>query len=77
MTSLISAMRVRISGVIWSVAIRSKFAPIYTQFNRNTRYLTVNAPSCCFLIHTLWNRPDREIRPLILWGLGGGFFEAF
>jgi hypothetical protein len=30
-----------------------------------------------FATHTLWNRRIEEIRPLILWGLGGVFFEAF
>ena len=30
-----------------------------------------------FTTHTLWNRPEGEIRPLILWGLGGAIFEAF
>ncbi len=31
----------------------------------------------CYPSHTLWNGRIGEIRPLILWGLGGLFFEAF
>src|SRR5246127_1450857 len=37
----------------------------------------IQAADICYTTHTLWNRPDREIRPLILWGLGGAIFEAF
>ena len=31
----------------------------------------------CFLTHTFWNSRIGVIRPLILWGLGDGDFEAF
>ena len=31
----------------------------------------------CFVTHTLWNGRIVEIRPLILWGLRGGFSDAF
>ena len=34
-------------------------------------------PTRCPRTHTLWNGRIGEIRPLILWGLGGLFFEGF
>ena len=40
-------------------------------------YISFLGLDVCYRTHTLWNRPEGEIRPLILWGLAGGFFEAF